>query len=338
MEITQINIRKIKNIFSSFRITSKKKAFIIFIAVFATCILATGSALAYSIKLKSDGDNEYKNKNYNSSLLKYKDAQQWWIPERISFKLRDRDLHNKLNKSEIMVKSGNNYTKGLDAFNNKKYPEAENYLTNIVINDSHYQEAQQMIKDIQKKTEIALIITATPSKISLTPITRQISPTSNTPTSLPTIITAPATTQNLTKTPKDLMPDKPVIDSFCDNKGNCVHSQFADPNSSSSLPTYPTVRVGETLNFVIKVSGEDVLGALAFIISQGYDGGNLGRKPWSTDLTYTKNFSKEDVSTSGYPIYAYIKSQNDNYHRRPVCNWTDYPCDDSATLYYNVLP
>lgn len=136
------------------------------------------------------------------------------------------------------------------------------------------------------------------------------------------------------------MPDKPFIDSFCDNNGNCVHSQFANLNSNSTLSSRPTVHVGEKLDFTIKVSGQETSGVVAFIIDQGYDWSKEGgKKPWSTDLTFTKTFSEKDINTSGYPIYAYIKSQNDNYHRRSSgCNWIDYSCDDSATLYYIVLP
>lgn len=151
---------------------------------------------------------------------------------------------------------------------------------------------------------------------------------------------SPSTSQSCTPTPKELMPDKPIIDSFCDNKGNCVHSQFADINSNSFISPEPTIHVGETLNFTIKVSGQEASGVFGFILQQGYDSlKEGGKKPWSNDLTYSKTFSVDDISTSGYPVYAYIKSKNDNYHRRSRgCNWIDYACDDSATLYYTVLP
>lgn len=140
-------------------------------------------------------------------------------------------------------------------------------------------------------------------------------------------------------TPKYLMPDKPIIESFCDDKENCVHSLFADSNSSSSLFPYPIIHVGETLNFTIKVSGEETSGVLAFILPQEYDWVKEGGiKPWGTGLTYTKTFSTEDISTR-YFMYAYIKSSNDNYHRRSSgCNWIYYSCDDSAQIIYTVLP
>ncbi|MCK9186795.1 hypothetical protein M0P48_05180 [Candidatus Gracilibacteria bacterium] len=135
------------------------------------------------------------------------------------------------------------------------------------------------------------------------------------------------------------MPDKPIIESFCDNKGNCVHSSVAESWASSSSSPYPTVHVGETLNFTIKVTGEETSGVLAFILPQGYDWVKEGgMKPWSTDLTYTKTFTTEDISAR-YFMYAYIKSSNDNYHRRSSgCNWAAYSCDDNAQIIYTVLP
>ncbi|MFH1564678.1 MAG: hypothetical protein ABIC82_02390 [bacterium] len=136
-----------------------------------------------------------------------------------------------------------------------------------------------------------------------------------------------------------LMPDKPIIESFCDDKGNCACSSFAEPNFSCSASSNTTVHVGETLNFTITVSGEETSGVFAFILPQGYDWVKEGGiKPWGTDLTYTKTFSTEDISAR-YFMYAYIKSSNDNYHRRSSgCNWTSYSCDDNAQIIYTVLP
>jgi len=152
----------------------------------------------------------------------------------------------------------------------------------------------------------------------------------------------PATAQSciVPSSPNYLMPDKPIIESFCDNKGNCVHSHIPDPNSTDwYLSPLPTIHVGETLNFTIKVSGEETLGILALIVPQEYDWVKEGgEKSWGTDLTYSKTFTAEDISTS-YTIYAYIKSQNDNYHRKSKgCFWIDYSCDDSLNLNYIVLP
>jgi len=156
---------------------------------------------------------------------------------------------------------------------------------------------------------------------------------------------SPISTQSCTppapiqQTPTYVMPDKPIIESFCDNKGNCACSSFAGSNSNCSASSNNTVHVGETLNFTIKVSGEETSGALAFILPQEYDWVKEGGiKPWGTDLTYTKTFTTEDISAR-YFMYAYIKSSNDNYHRRSSgCNWTAYSCDDNTQIIYTVLP
>ncbi len=136
-----------------------------------------------------------------------------------------------------------------------------------------------------------------------------------------------------------VMPDKPIIGSFCDNKGNCACSSVAGSNSNCVASSNNTVHVGETLNFTIKVSGKETSGILAFILPQEYDWVKEGgMKPWGTNLTYTKTFTTEDISAR-YFMYAYIKSSNDNYHRRSSgCNWTAYSCDDNANIIYTVLP
>lgn len=164
-----------------------------------------------------------------------------------------------------------------------------------------------------------------------------------TPSALPTVISQPTYQAPPPPTPPQpqayLMPDKPIIESFCDDKGNCVHSSVAESWASSSSSPYSTVHVGDTLNFTIKVTGEETSGVLAFILPQEYDWAKEGgMKPWSTDLTYSKTFTTEDISAR-YFMYAYIKSSNDNYHRRSRgCNWTAYSCDDNAQLIYTVLP
>lgn len=128
---------------------SKKQVIIFFIIVFFFSILL-GSTLAYSISIKIEGDKQYKNQNYATALSKYRFAQQWWLLEKISFKLRDRDLYFKLSKAEIMVKSDNNFSNGVKSFENKKYIEAEKYLNNVVLKDPHYQEAQKILAEINK--------------------------------------------------------------------------------------------------------------------------------------------------------------------------------------------
>lgn len=166
------------------------------------------------------------------------------------------------------------------------------------------------------------------TQTSATPSTNQVTPTATVQTTTPIV-----------QIPTYVMPDKPIIESFCDNKGNCACSSFAGSNSKCSASSDNTVHVGETLNFTIKVSGEEASGVLAFILPQEYDWVKEGGiKPWGTDLTYTKTFTTEDISIS-YSMYAYIKSSNDNYYRRSRgCNWISYSCDDNTQIIYTVLP
>lgn len=193
-------------------------------------------------------------------------------------------------------------------------------------------------------------ITPTPApkvqiKVETTPTPKlKLSTPFPTPSTISTSSPRPTPTQTPTSTPVStptqiLMSDKPYIDSFCDNKGNCACSSFAGSNSNCSASSNNTIHVGETLNFTIKVSGEETSGILAFILPQEYDWVKEGGiKPWGTDLTYTKTFTTEDISTS-YFMYAYIKSSNDNYHRRSRgCNWISYSCDDNTQIIYTVLP
>jgi hypothetical protein len=197
------------------------------------------------------------------------------------------------------------------------------------------QKEKQNIKPTIKQNTTTASIVNNNSNISVIPNTSPV-----VPHKIPQLTYQAPTSPTPPQPQTYVMPDKPIIESFCDSKGNCVHTHLLESNATSwYLSPYPTVHVGETLNFTIKVTGEEASGALAFIIPQGYDWVKEGGiKPWSTDLTYSYTFTTEDISAS-YPIYAYIKSSNDNYHRRSSgCNWTAYSCDDSATLEYTVLP
>jgi len=186
-------------------------------------------------------------------------------------------------------------------------------------------------------TTIKIVATTTPKIVQ-----KKIIPAPSAPVAQTPVVKNPAVTTSsapIQQTPTYVMPDKPVIESFCDDKGNCACSSFAESNFNCSVSSNNTVHVGETLNFTIKVSGEEALGVLAFILPQKYDWVKEGGiKPWGTDLTYTKTFTTEDVSAR-YFMYAYIKSSNDNYHRRSSgCNWAQYSCDDNAQIIYTVLP
>ena len=149
--------------FKSFLIKRRAPLLITFF-VLAFLILGTGgSVIALSLKTKSKGDTDYKNANYIQALSKYIQAKDLWFPEKISYKLRDRDLQAKISKANIMIKSGNNYQLGVNAFNNKNYSDAKKYLSQLVEKDPHFQEAQQKIQNIREITQITP--TQTPTQI-----------------------------------------------------------------------------------------------------------------------------------------------------------------------------
>jgi len=152
MKITQKSIKKIKDcIVARLRIISKKRVLAISIILFAIYTLVSSTALAYSIKLKSDGDKEYKNQNYGDALRVYKLAQKYWFPENINYKLRDRDLHMKIDKANIMVDSGENYDKGIIAFSNKQYEEVKRYFSLLTSKDPHFSDAEKILEIIDKE-------------------------------------------------------------------------------------------------------------------------------------------------------------------------------------------
>lgn len=151
-----------------------KKQVIIFLTIILSFFILLGSTLAYSILIKTEGDKQYKKQNYTAALLKYRLAQQWWLPERISFKLRDRDLYYKLNKAEIMAESNNNFLNGVKAFKNKKYIEAEKYLNNLVLKDPHYQESQKILLEIDKLLSPSPTPFPRKEKTTITPVTTDV--------------------------------------------------------------------------------------------------------------------------------------------------------------------
>lgn len=161
------------------------------IAVLAALLFASlGPALAFSTKLKSEGDAEYAKQNYASALLKYEAAKSWWLPEKISPKLRDRDLEAKTAKAEIMIESAENYAKGMSAFNKEQYPEAKRLLSLLAFKDPHYQAAQNTLKEIGKIEEDL-------SKSAKKDSVESISRVPNLPALTPTL-----TPQNKTQTPQ----------------------------------------------------------------------------------------------------------------------------------------
>jgi tetratricopeptide (TPR) repeat protein len=145
-----------------------RQALIVGTTFFIVLGLVSGSVLAYSLKTKQVGDVEYKSQNYKKALEKYQKAKTYWFLEKISYKLRDRDLEIKINKANIMIKSGNYYQLGVEAFNNKNYSDAKIYLSKLAEKDPHFQEAQRTIQKISEVTRITPTPTYKPIQKSFT--------------------------------------------------------------------------------------------------------------------------------------------------------------------------
>lgn len=167
------------------------------IAVLLILLFASlGPALAFSTKLRSEGDAEYAKQNYTAALLKYEAAKSWWLPEKISPKLQNGSLHTKIDETEIMIKSAENYTKGMEAFDKKQYPEAKGLLSSLDLKDPHYQTAKDTLESIEKVEEALSKPTDTPTvkQTSKNGFVSKVIPNDQVvvPTPLPTPTKAPA--------------------------------------------------------------------------------------------------------------------------------------------------
>ena len=132
---------------------------------FFICILGILSLIitaGVSLALKSQGKRAYQQKSYVTSLEKFETAHKWWLIEKIVPRFKDNDLYTQLNKARVMVRSYSAYEKGVEAFNADNYVEAKNLLSQIVINDSNYQDAQIKLAECQEQLKPTAIPTSVP--------------------------------------------------------------------------------------------------------------------------------------------------------------------------------
>lgn len=312
-------MKKIKNIISHalFNILNKKRVLIVIVA-FSISVLLGGSVSAYSIKLKNDGDIKYKNQNYEGALIVYKQSQKYWLPETVSYKLRDRDLYSKIEKTQIMIKSGENYIKGVNAFQNKQYVQAKQYLALLVLKDPKYQKAQKLLAIIEKESLFKPSISITKpyitsadgqsNSISITaPVTTAVVPTS--------VIPTPTLSYNDLHCPKVIRIE--------DNLGNT--STGADLNG--------TFKKGSINLLTVKVTATDPQNLLPYFQYQ-YTNFVENRSKIGADWSQNNSFTY-DV-TDAVPgvskiISVYIDNQ-DGYR----CSGGDY--DVAVYFNYTITP
>ncbi|MCX6784284.1 MAG: hypothetical protein NT141_04475 [candidate division WWE3 bacterium] len=128
----------------------RRKHIILTISTFMiVALVLLGATMAYSGKIKSEGDAEYAKHNYAVALLKYNEAKKWSLLDRISPKKQDSVLGAAKTNTEAVIKSSKDFTQGMDAFNKKQYPEAKRLLSLLTPDDEHYQEAKDTLKTIE---------------------------------------------------------------------------------------------------------------------------------------------------------------------------------------------
>lgn len=156
-ELTSREI-KIINTFRSVSSSVKKlyKSIIfrrVFIAVSLIFILGIGIPTSYSLYAKHIGNELYKNAEYSESLEQYLKAKEWWVLEKIALRFHDRDLYNKIDKANVMIKSEEYYKSGLQAFSDGNFQEAINYFSSMAERDPNIDDAYAKIEESERKIE-----------------------------------------------------------------------------------------------------------------------------------------------------------------------------------------
>lgn len=311
----------------------KKTILITISSIILGVAFLTGTLLAFSFKTKSEGDLEYRKGNYKESLIRYYKAQNLWFPEKINFKLRDRDLHTKIGKAIIMIKSEENFYKGVKAYEDKNYTEAKKYFSLLVERDPNKNKVEEILNEVTKienssikqKIEIpqslsnqALIPLPSPTieQKFETPPSNQIS----------TVFPSPTTKQKFNVWPNEPKRDSqyPIILKVSDNMGN--YTTGSTGNGISLFATWPNpkpkVKIGQIV--VITISAEDPNNnSLQYRLKNN---NNQTVRDWSDDKSYSWNVTE---NTGGNPFIGVDIKDNDG-----ILRFGDV--DDGTVLYYEL--
>jgi hypothetical protein len=306
----------------SFLIKRKTQILIIF-SIFAILILGIGgTTLTFSLKTKSEGDIDYNNMDYIQALTRYERAKDLWFPEKISLKLRDRDLYSKINKTKIMIQSSDNYQKGKEAFDNKQYSIAREYFNLMAENDPRDSEAKDILQKIQKIETIKPTPTQTISKGANESLSQTLKPA-------------------FSQESYSYDSYYPIILSFSDNKGSLIKRSSYNGyyGLQSSNQTSITLKSGDTIEWKVQASdpkGRQLLynfnsNSTRFNDQIGLEGGGF---KWRTDNKIQYTISSDDIKSSGelLRIVAQIKSDKENL-RFPGGEY-----DDTTYLDYKLNP
>lgn len=134
----------------------KRMNIILTILFLLILIIGIGLSIFYSIKIQSEGDVLFKNKNYKVALVKYQVAKKLWLFEYINIKINGIDISSKINNTKKIIESDDNFIKGMEAYKKKDDSKAKYYLTRIDKGNSHFSEVQKLL--VMDNKEIQVVI------------------------------------------------------------------------------------------------------------------------------------------------------------------------------------
>lgn len=251
-----------------------QKILMVGVVVLLISVLASGSVLGYSLVLKRGGDIDYKNQNYAGAMDKYQKAKSYWFLGVVSSKLRDSDLETKISKSDVMIRSGQNYKDGTKEFESGNFDSAKYYFLRVALNDPNHNESQNKISIIEKNNEVFSKENKNSIGARVTP-TKTPTPQKNNPTPTSTLIPSTSLTPTLSYT--DL--HCPRVAKIEDSLGN----------NSQSKNLFTTFKKGEVNVLTVKITATDPQNLPLYYQyeSASLIDGNSTIKDWSKDVSYS---------------------------------------------------
>ena len=303
---------------SLFKLTITKILLLVFIFSFISIGIFI---VCKSSSFKKEGELFYNNIQYDQALEKYYKAKQWWLFERISSKLDDNDLKEKIQKAKVMVHSSELYNQGIKAYEEKQYSSAKWYLSNLAENDPRNEEVREILVNIEKLLSVKLTPTVSPSPLPL-------------PDSSQDLNLAPLPITIIAEPSYNYDPYYPIILSLSDNKGGETKTSNYNQYSFGSRVTGITLKIGDTIRWTAEASdpkGRQILYQFHANSQKLMD--TFGRGQYKTDNWFEYTINEEDLKTAGdtLRIVLYIRSGKE-YYRSGSSN------DDSTFLDYKLQP
>lgn len=298
---------------SLFKLIITKILLLVFIFFFSSISIFV---VCKSRSFKKEGELFYKNIKYEQALEKYYEAKQWWLFERISPKLKDNDLEEKIQKAKVMVHSSELYNQGIKAYEEKQYSSAKWYLSNLAENDPRNEEAKEILVNIEKLLSVKL--------------TPTISPVPTQP-----FYTAPPLKTTIAEPSYNYDPYYPIILSLSDNKGGKTKwSNYNQYSSVSSRDTGITLKIGDTIRWTAEASdpkGRQIL--YQFHSSSQRQMDVFGRGQYKTENWFEYTINGEDLKTAGDTLRIVVSIRSEKEYYRSGSS-----SDDSTFLDYKLQP